>query len=98
MCYHCGEPVAPGRLIGFGETCETCGKDMHVCLACSFYAPGAHWDCRETIDSLVFDKARRNFCDWFSMNPRFHERSEASAAARKESAARSAFDKLFGEK
>lgn len=98
MCYHCGEPVAQIRRIGFGESCETCGKDMHVCLACAFYAPGAHWDCHETIDALVSDKERRNFCDWFSLNPRFLARTAPSAGVKKETAARSAFDSLFGEK
>lgn len=64
---------------------------------CAFYLPGAHWDCRETIDAQVQDKEKRNFCEWFSPDPQYGKagagRPEARSAA---DSAKSAFDSLFG--
>jgi hypothetical protein len=96
MCYYCGAAVPSDRQIGFGETCPVCGKDMHVCLACDFYTPGAHWDCKETIDAPVEDKEKRNFCDYFVVAPKFFMQTSGNRAARtKAESARSAFDALF---
>ena len=96
MCHYCGEAVSTDRKIGFGETCAVCGADMHVCAHCSFYAPGLHWDCRENVDSFVADKEKRNFCEWFHLDPRFSVKSEGKADARgKVDAAKSAFESLF---
>jgi hypothetical protein len=45
---------------------------------------------------MVADKERGNFCDWFSLNPRFLEATAGEGKARGEAAsARSAFDTLF---
>lgn len=96
MCYHCGSAVEAGRLIGFGETCPDCKKDMHVCRMCVFFSPKAHWECLETIEAAVLDKDRRNFCDWFRLNPRFHNQISPDAVSiKKEKDAKSAFDALF---
>jgi hypothetical protein len=98
MCYFCGEAVPADRVLGFGETCPTCGKDLHVCLMCSFYAPQARWACRETVDAQVVEKDRRNFCDFFRLAPGFKVASAGDPRARsKAGAAKSAFDALFGK-
>ncbi|MCE5255625.1 MAG: hypothetical protein LLF89_02125 [Spirochaetaceae bacterium] len=96
MCYFCGEALPSDRGIGFNETCPDCGKDMHVCANCDFYKTGLHWDCRETIDALVEDKEKRNFCDFFAAAPQYLQNSDGSPSARsKAQSARSAFDSLF---
>ena len=41
------------------------GQDFSL-KNCKFYVPGAHYDCHETIEEAVTDKAHRNFCDFFS--------------------------------
>lgn len=86
-----------GRSPGFNETCESCGKDLHACLNCRFYKPGAHWDCSETVDQAVVDKEARNYCDYFQTNPAFFAagagRKGAQDAAQK---ARGDLDRLFG--
>jgi hypothetical protein len=46
-----------------------CGADTRACKNCSFYSPGAHYDCRETVDEAVRDKERANFCGNFAYNP-----------------------------
>ncbi len=96
MCYFCGSPVEPGRGIGFSETCPDCGKDLHVCRMCRFHSPGSKWDCRETIDSPVIDKEKRNFCDWFSLDPKALAGGLGDRKAQKaEAGAKKAFDSLF---
>jgi len=82
---------------GFNETCESCGKDLHACLNCRFYKPGARWDCAETVGERVVDKERRNLCEWYEtkaelMTASEGRKSERSAADK----ARSDLDKLFG--
>ncbi|HWR11613.1 MAG TPA: hypothetical protein VN445_07320 [Rectinemataceae bacterium] len=96
MCYYCGEALPDSPKIGFSETCFSCGKDLHVCVMCSFYLVGARWDCRETIDAPVADKEKRNFCEWFCPDPRLSVKTAGLIEARgKVESAKSAFDALF---
>ena len=82
---------------GFNSTCEACGKDLHCCLNCRFYRKGVKWDCAETVDAGVADKERRNFCEWFSTDPRLFKRSEGRSSERSAAEqARSDLDRLFG--
>jgi hypothetical protein len=85
------------RSPGFGEVCEQCAKDLHACLNCRFYKPGARWDCAETVEAPVSDKERRNFCEWYQTNPALlaatKGRESARSAAEK---ARGDLDRLFG--
>jgi len=97
MCSYCGSPMPSDRSPGFGETCPTCSKDLHACVNCRFYKPGARWDCVETVEEPIPDKESRNCCDFFQTNPALHVatpgRESARAAAEK---ARSDLDRLFG--
>lgn len=91
-CYSCGQPFPERMSIYRSSVCPACGKDAKVCLNCRFYEPGAHWDCRETINEMVAEKDRANFCEFFVL-------SQASRAAQdKDSAerARSQLNDLFG--
>ena len=74
---------------GFGEICETCAKDLHACLNCRFYKPGARWDCAETVEEPIPDKESRNFCDYYQTNPAFFSPTKGRQSAR--SAAEKAF-------
>jgi hypothetical protein len=65
-CHFCAAPVENPREVYRSSTCSACGKDLKICLNCRFYSPGAHWDCSETIDEMVRDKDRANFCTFFS--------------------------------
>lgn len=57
--------VAPGERVGFRETCEGCDADLHSCVNCAHYDPGAYNDCREPGAERVDDRERANRCDWF---------------------------------
>lgn len=97
MCWYCGSPVLAENPIGRSARCPDCGKDLRCCKHCRFYKVGAHWDCAETIDASVADKTRGNFCDWFSLDPRFREAGTADPSKKSASSAKSAFDSLFGD-
>jgi len=97
MCHYCGEAMDRTPKPGFNETCGICGKDLHVCLACAIYKPGAHRDCAEIVDQTVLDKDRRNHCDWFALAPRFLGKTAGAVRDRSGAEeARRGFEGLFG--
>lgn len=65
-CRHCGR-AWEGESVGFHDACPVCGKPLHSCENCAFYAPGAYHDCREAADELVVDKEKANFCESFRL-------------------------------
>lgn len=92
VCNFCGNPFPEGKI--FRTTlCSKCGRELKICLNCDFYAPGVHWDCRETIPEAVREKDRANFCDYF------RPRSGGGKAAenRGTEGSRAGFEKLFGD-
>jgi predicted RNA-binding Zn-ribbon protein involved in translation (DUF1610 family) len=92
-CHFCGTVIESPREVYRSSTCPSCGKDLKICLNCRFYSPGAHWDCSESIDELVRDKDRANFCTYFSF--RVSQPSKDSAADGSQQAKRK-LDQLFG--
>ena len=96
-CHKCGTPLDEKLEVFRASTCPSCSADLKCCLNCQFYSPGAHWDCHETIDEQVVDKARANFCSWFRF--RVAGGSAPGDAARgpgRTGKAQDTFDKLFG--
>lgn len=85
-------PYCNTRIDGvyYSTTCPKCGKALHTCVACRFYSPRSHYGCRETVDELVQDKQRQNFCDSFSLS---ETKIENDSSGRKE--AIDAFNSLF---
>ncbi len=95
-CHFCGTEIANPREVYRTSTCPGCGRDLKICLNCRFYSPGAHWDCAESVDELVKDKDRSNFCTFFSFRnaaprPGASSKSEESLKAKRK------IDKLFGD-
>jgi len=97
MCSYCGAALPRDRKPGFNEVCEGCGRDLHACVNCRFYLPGARADCAESSAEAVGDKERRNKCEWFEADPALLQptagRGKERSAAEK---ARLDLDKLFG--
>jgi hypothetical protein len=91
-CHFCGAEIVNPREVFRGTCCPLCGKDLKICLNCRFYSLGAHWDCSETIDELVADKERSNFCTFFSFKNSVPGRPKASDS----DGARRKLDRLFG--
>ena len=95
-CYACGAELPETMEVHRATECPSCRRDLHVCRNCTFYAPGRHNDCAETVPEGVTEKERANFCDYF----RFRQgRAGADAAGRdkeRREAARRKLDGLFG--
>lgn len=94
MCWKCGKENKVALPLSRSAECEFCGADLHSCKNCSFYSPGSHYDCHETIDELITDKERANFCDYFKFANKSSAKNNSDDAAAK---AKKAFDSLFGD-
>ena len=66
-CFKCGKEVKVVERVGRGESCPSCGTDLHCCFNCEFYDPVSYNECRETVAERVLEKDRSNFCDHFQM-------------------------------
>ncbi len=95
MCRKCGKKIELSQIYRT-TVCPDCGADLHSCVNCRFYSPSSHYECKETVDELVKDKERANFCDFFSVNKDDFAAGSSSSASSKTAAARSAFNSLFG--
>ena len=92
MCRKCGKNIEAEEIFRT-STCPFCGADLHSCVNCTYYSLGSHFDCHETVDELVLDKERSNFCDSFFVKRIFESSSSANDKA---NSARNAFNALFG--
>lgn len=92
VCHTCGSPIDAQPPIGRSLECPSCNAPVRCCKNCAHYAPGAHWDCRESISDPVHDKERGNFCDWFRLSDAAAPAVTGDDARR---TARDSFDSLF---
>ena len=95
VCHFCGTVVENPRETYRSSTCTACGKDLKICLNCRFYSLGAHWDCAESIDEMVRDKDRANFCTFFVFGQSTSSHDSAAQTDPKAQAKRK-IDQLFG--
>ena len=102
ICWKCKKEISIEKPVR-GDECPLCHADLHVCRACDFYESGAHNDCRESSAEFVNDKERSNFCDYFRVRKvydgalRQAQGPQDSPGKDKASAARDAFNALFGD-
>lgn len=68
-CAFCGAPLDSKMRIPREAECPSCGRDLHACVQCRHHDPGVNNQCREPQAEWVTDRERRNFCDYFSLNP-----------------------------
>lgn len=101
MCWKCGKTLDFTGVVSRSDVCPSCGADVRSCRNCTFYEPGSHYDCHESVDELVTDKERANFCGFFRLNADAGKSSASgsgsSSAQDKAAAARQAFNSLFGD-
>ncbi|MCR4790238.1 MAG: hypothetical protein K5839_04090 [Treponemataceae bacterium] len=95
MCWKCKKNTVEASSITRNSECPVCHSDLHSCLNCKFYDQGSHYDCHETIDELVKDKEKRNFCDYFSA--KIYSDSRDQAGLDKAAQAKNKFASLFGD-
>ena len=88
-CNRCGHLQDPE--IGTASTCRKCGVDLHACIHCESFDPGARFECREAVTARISPKDVRNDCARFAAR-RTVEKETGSTAP---TSARKAFDDLF---
>jgi hypothetical protein len=88
-CVACGAK-APAH-ISTETTCATCRAELHTCRQCTYFDPGARFECTKPIAKKIVNKNARNLCDLFA--PRTVVERETSSGP--PSNARDAFAKLF---
>lgn len=91
-CFACDAEleIASGERIGYRDSCEACGADLHACRNCAHHDPSAYNQCREPNAERVLDSERGNRCDYFAPGS---ARGGGAEAAR--SAAKGALEALF---
>ena len=95
MCWYCGNPITDSEPLGRSLRCS-CGKDLRSCRHCKFYLPGSRGDCSEPNAEKPSDKERANFCDWFSLDPKYRNSATGQTKdAKNAEAAKTNFDNLF---
>ena len=92
MCWKCGNNVEI-ETISRATECPVCHADLHSCKNCEYYSPGSHYDCHETVQEIVTDKERSNFCDSFKIKRQWNGSAPKNDKA---DDAKKAFDALFG--
>jgi len=88
-CTSCGAK-APTN-IRFDSSCTKCNGDLHTCRQCTYFDPGAHFECSKPITARIVNKNARNTCELFA--PRTVVERETSSGPPTD--ARQAFAKLF---
>jgi len=79
QCAQCKKDIAPAIPVGRRDECEHCGADLHACLNCKFYDTGSYNDCKESSASIVREKHRSNFCDYFVWQSKAYAKDQASS-------------------
>ncbi len=88
-CVSCGAK-APTSIV-FESSCTKCNGDLHTCRQCTYFDPGARFQCLKAIPVKIVNKNARNTCELFA--PRTVVERETSSGAPTD--ARAAFAKLF---
>lgn len=91
-CFACNAAVelGAGERVGFRDSCERCGADLHVCRNCAHHDPSAYNECREPNAERVSERERANRCDYFAPGGQ-----QGGPLAREQASARAKLDDLF---
>lgn len=94
ICWKCKKEINVSQVSRSTE-CPLCGADLHSCKECRHFSSGSHYDCKETVDELITDKEKGNFCDYFQVNTSLT--AGAAGGSSKADDAKKAFNALFGD-
>ncbi len=88
-CTACGAKAPPN--INLDSSCPNCNADLHSCRQCTYFDPGARFECTKSIAARIVNKHARNTCELFA--GRIVVERETSSGPPTD--ARQAFAKLF---
>ena len=96
-CAACGAVVEAN--VTSGSSCPKCKADLHTCRMCSFFDPGARFECRKPITARILNKSGRNECELFSARTVIERETSSSGptstSTSKPNDPRQAFANLF---
>ena len=92
-CAACGAP-APAT-IRQDSDCPKCHADLHTCRLCTYFDPGARFECRKTISARIVNKNARNTCELFEARTVVERETSSGTPSGTSSGARQAFANLF---
>lgn len=90
-CALCKREIEVDKYFSRKSVCRHCGKDLHICLNCRFYAETAHNKCLEPKAEFQRIREKANFCDYFA----FGEGVIHSVPETDKDSVRKKFDDLF---
>jgi hypothetical protein len=90
-CARCGHVESLD--VGAASKCTHCGVDLHACIQCESFDPGAVFECVQKIAARVSPKDTANACALFAA--RVQVERETGSAPAGPSNAKKAFDDLF---
>jgi len=88
-CAACGATVETN--ITADAECPKCKASLHTCRMCSFFDPGARFECRKPITARIVNKQARNDCGLFAARTVVERETSSSGPTD----ARQAFANLF---
>ncbi len=88
-CAACAATLEPG--IAFDSHCAKCGAALHSCRQCTFFDPGAHFECRKKITARIVNKQAPNTCELFEARKIVERETSSSGPV----SGRQAFENLF---
>jgi|SRR5256712_4996993 len=88
-CAACGATLQPG--ITIDSSCSKCGAALHSCRQCTFFDPGARFECRKPIPARIANKQAQNTCELFEARKIVERETSSSGPV----SGRQAFDNLF---
>ena len=92
-CSRCGN-IEATEVMSLSK-CGKCGVDLHACIQCASFDPGATFECQEIIRARISPKDAANSCTLFSPRRTVERETGSTPAASTSSAGRKAFDDLF---
>jgi predicted RNA-binding Zn-ribbon protein involved in translation (DUF1610 family) len=67
-CAWCGGRLdVVGNQVGRGDTCPSCGHDLHACRQCRHFDQSVAKECKEPFAEVPGDKDDANFCEFFQI-------------------------------
>ena len=86
-CANCGATVETSVNL----PCPKCNAALHSCRQCTFFDPGARFECQKPITARIVNKQAQNTCELFEARTVVERETSSSGPMD----ARKAFDKLF---
>jgi hypothetical protein len=93
-CKRCGN-IEDAQVMSLSK-CSKCSTDLHSCIHCESFDPGAVFECRQVIPARLSPKDGANSCDKFTPRVTVERETGSTPAAKSaSSSSRKAFDDLF---